>query len=113
MKICNLERDCIKSRRDKIGITRHIPFLNCLFPVNCKLLGFFTHTNVSIFLSSSQNGGPFQLLPSPTQRENSPVSQSLLGTAEVFPTPFHICSISLRMVLISLLYLSSGSVRTT
>ena len=35
-KICNLEReyrDCIKSRRDKIGITRHIMMQQVLYIV--------------------------------------------------------------------------------
>ena len=32
-KNCNLERDCIKSRRDKIGITRHIMMHQVLYIV--------------------------------------------------------------------------------
>ena len=32
-KICNLQRDCIKSRRDKIGITRHIMMHQVLYIV--------------------------------------------------------------------------------
>ena len=30
---CNLERECIKSRRDKIGITRHIMMHQVLYIV--------------------------------------------------------------------------------
>ena len=39
-KICNLEReyrDCIKSRRDKIGITRHIMMHQVLYNVHVTL----------------------------------------------------------------------------
>ena len=39
-KICNLEReyrDCIKSRRDKIGITRHIMMHQVLYNVQVTL----------------------------------------------------------------------------
>ena len=32
-KNCNLERDCIKSIRDKIGITRHIMMHQVLYVV--------------------------------------------------------------------------------
>ena len=39
-KICNLDReyrDCIKSRRDKIGITRHIMMQQLLYNVHVTL----------------------------------------------------------------------------
>ena len=41
-KICNLEReyrDCIKSRRDKIRITRHIMMHQVLYNVHVTLFG--------------------------------------------------------------------------
>ena len=41
VKNCNLEReyrDCIKSRRDKIGITRHIMMHQVLYNVHCHPL---------------------------------------------------------------------------
>ena len=51
-KICNLERDCIESKRDKVGITRHIMIHQVLYNAHVTLFIGQLH-NIYVALGAS------------------------------------------------------------